>query len=109
MCAAVARRYEEPDTVVVSVEEDEMQVLLLDSDGEERWHRLAHGEPSDHTACGRPYDFRLDQLGQRLSRYDGQLCKGGPHGCCFTPFELARAAKNKDRRPWEGAREDTDR
>ena len=92
MCAAVARarsfEYDEPDKIVVDVEEDDVQVRLQDPDGVLRWHRRANIEPNDHTGCGRRYDFRFEQLGQRMSRLDeGELCKDG----CYTPFELERA------------------
>ena len=88
MCAAVARAYV-PDTEVVGVEEDEVQVLLQDDDAKLRWHRRANLEPCDHTACGRQYDWRFHQLGMRLSRLEGEMCLDG----CFTPFELGQAMR----------------
>lgn len=101
MCAAVARarsyEHDEPDTIVVDVEEDDMQVKLQDADGVVCWHRRANtSSPDDYTACGRKYDFMREQLGFRLSRYEGQLCRGGPLGCCFTPFELEQAKKLRE-------------
>lgn len=88
MCAAIARAYER-DTEVVDVEEDDVQVRLLDDDGEQRWHRRASVEPADHTACGRKYDWRFHQLGMRQSKLEGELCLDG----CYTPFELGQAMR----------------
>ena len=99
MCAAVARAYE-PDTHVVSVEEDDVQIRLQDDDGALRWHRRANLEPRDHTACGRQYDFMREQLGQRVSRLEGELCLDG----CYTPFELGKALRLQ-----REARKDRDR
>ena len=100
MCAAALarpmprfRELDEPDTLVIDLEEDDVQVLLLDRDGRQRWHRRANIEPSDHTGCGRRYDWRFEQLGQRMSRLEGELCQDG----CFTPFELDHAAQQAAR------------
>ena len=88
MCAAVARAYV-PDTEVVGVEEDDVQIRLQDDDGALRWHRRANLEPCDHTACGRKYDWRFQQLGMRMSKLEGELCLDG----CYTPFEIGQVIR----------------
>lgn len=92
MCAAMLRymppRLDEPDTIIFDVEEQEadMQVLLVDSDGRTRWHRVAALDYPDHTACGRRFSPQREQLGLRASKYEGALCEGG----CFTSFEISK-------------------
>lgn len=89
----------EPDVNVLSLEADEVQIQV----GSIVWHRACADHL--HTACGLTIDFRL-QLGQRLIRYEGQLCEDG----CFSAFELDLAARNNaaahqdiDRGPFNGS------
>lgn len=81
-----ALAYDEPDVEVAEVEDITMQILLLDEDGRQRWHKKAVGGLM--SACGDVIDYRLAE--HRIESYDGHLCVR-----CFTPFELAINSKRK--------------